>query len=192
MAPTDLHTLVTSARRAGPIAVGVEPKFQPGAVLSIGDHEAAPPVWFDNVGCPKLRIRFDDVTRPHLWYVGPSAEDAHDILRFLAETLSEPVLIHCAAGISRSSAAAFLRLALRDPETATDTLRAQVTLTESLGLRDPVPAQPNILLVRHGLRQISPFWRAAGIHAAPELVWKAFTSAWYPAHAGYSLGELHD
>lgn len=61
-----------------------------------------------------LALFFDDATRWREGYTLPSEEHIHELLVF-AKTLnpSSRLLVHCAAGISRSTAAAYIILADR-------------------------------------------------------------------------------
>lgn len=54
----------------------------------------------------KLRLIFDDVQKSNLHGDAPTKEDVQQIIEFARGIDSGRVIIHCAAGISRSSAAA--------------------------------------------------------------------------------------
>ncbi|HEV7919635.1 MAG TPA: hypothetical protein VGR02_02475 [Thermoanaerobaculia bacterium] len=74
-------------------------------LISIGETQDVLPAGYDNVAA-KIRLTFADA------YDGTGAKE-HDVQRIIdaARTLAARpgrVLIHCAAGISRSSAAAFI------------------------------------------------------------------------------------
>lgn len=73
------------------------------------------PLGFDKFSGQKLRLEFDDVSYPtpgmlKAGYQPPSRDDAKKIIDFTAE-VDGPILIHCAAGISRSSASALILIA---------------------------------------------------------------------------------
>lgn len=153
-----LHTLITDVETAGPIAVGADPRFVPQAVLSIGEP-GSKPAWFDEVTVPKLRREFDDVTRYSPIYQMPTQEDVSVIVRFLNETKDVPILIHCAAGISRSSACAYLRFLLRGRGSTGDEMSSQVKSAIAQGLRAPIPVRPNPLIVRLGVLSFPPALR---------------------------------
>ena len=60
-----------------------------------------------------LKLTFDDVGSNHFaWDIAPSEEDIQRIINFAtrlkAENITGKLLVHCHAGISRSSAAAFI------------------------------------------------------------------------------------
>ena len=97
----------------------------------------------------KCRVTFDDVTHnPDLMekagYLPPNRDHAQDILDF-AKSIKEPahVLVHCHAGISRSSAAAYILLcAIRGPGSE------EQSMVDVYNAREV--AMPNSLLVRCG------------------------------------------
>jgi predicted protein tyrosine phosphatase len=63
-----------------------------------------------------LRLGVHDVAVPAAGYVAPSAELVETILAFAAGwDASAPMVIHCLAGISRSTAAAFVIACARNP-----------------------------------------------------------------------------
>jgi len=88
--------------------------FSPTAIISIVSPEDEHPIFSDIVGdIPTLNIKFHDVTFPHEFkndYTIPSKDDVLRILKFSEENLNKDsrLLVHCFAGISRSSAAAII------------------------------------------------------------------------------------
>src|SRR5579864_4701993 len=65
----------------------------------------------------RLELKFDDVTVPSRFYVAPTHEDIECILEFgKTVTKDDTLLVHCHAGISRSTAAAALILLQAYPE----------------------------------------------------------------------------
>lgn len=57
----------------------------------------------------KLRMEFDDIDRTgHAWYIAPSEEDVARILRFGQQLDHGKLLVHCAAGVSRSTASGIM------------------------------------------------------------------------------------
>lgn len=83
-----------------------------GAVVSIADSEPytkQAPYGLSKIDCV-LRLVFDDTINPESIYQPPSIEQIGEIIDF-AHTIhgcEKPVLFHCEAGISRSSAAAYI------------------------------------------------------------------------------------
>jgi predicted protein tyrosine phosphatase len=88
-----------------------------------------------------LRLTFHDVTADGGGLEGPKMRDAERLVQFISEwDRATPMLIHCWAGISRSTAAAFSALCLLRPDEDEDEL--------ALELRDRSPsATPNRLIV---------------------------------------------
>lgn len=77
---------------------------------SVGD--CRPCSGFSHHHAKKLALCFDDISIPHDDYEGPDEDDVKKIIEFAKELKLEtkPVklLVHCAAGISRSTATAFV------------------------------------------------------------------------------------
>lgn len=91
-----------------------------------------------------LALYFNDITEPCEDMIPPGPEHAQELVEFLNGWYGEaPLLIHCWAGISRSTAAAYIALCLFNPAVSEETL-AQL-------LRRQAPeATPNGLLVALG------------------------------------------
>ena len=118
-------------------------------VLSLLDPGIPAPPELDRVGSSnRVELRFHDVidalpqTRP------PAAEDIEQILALGSElALSRPshrhLLIHCHAGISRSTSAAALLWAQGEPS------RSPTDIFAEIGRRRP-RAWPNLLLLEYG------------------------------------------
>lgn len=101
----ELEIIVASLEEAGeilgtPASCGVL-----GFVVSIGDPEDRPPRGYRNVR-DKIRLTFYD-SHDH---VGPNEDDIDRLIEFARVISTRPakVLAHCAAGISRSTAAAYI------------------------------------------------------------------------------------
>lgn len=88
-----------------------------------------------------LRLTFHDVAADAHGLEGPKLRDAERLISFIREwDQSAPLLIHCWAGISRSTAAAFTALCLLRPTEREDDLAQE--------LREASPsATPNRLIV---------------------------------------------
>lgn len=80
----------------------------PWACISIADREGEWPEIPDENRVGLLQVAFADITRPLPGFVRFGSEEAHDILDFVGQTWPRirVLLIHCNAGISRSSAVA--------------------------------------------------------------------------------------
>lgn len=60
----------------------------------------------------RLRLRFDDIRTEHS-LAGPQLEHIGEIISFAHAIDERPLIVHCKAGISRSSAAAFIVYAVK-------------------------------------------------------------------------------
>ena len=104
----ELTIEVASRREAGDILVSPQRCAEITCLVSIGDSRDELPAGYDNVP-RKLRLLVADVVTE----LGATEEDILRIIR-LAEGLCSDtgrVLIHCEAGVSRSSAAALIMYA---------------------------------------------------------------------------------
>jgi predicted protein tyrosine phosphatase len=91
-----------------------------------------------------VRLHIDDIVLPMAGYVAPDAQHVTQLIDFAALWDRQgPMVIHCWAGISRSTAAAFITLCALNPDTPEDFI-AQL-------LREASPtAFPNRLMIRLG------------------------------------------
>ena len=90
-----------------------------------------------------LRLTFHDVAAPAPGLTAPGMDDARAIIAFLkAWDRQSPVLIHCWAGISRSTAAAYTALCMARPRAD------ELDLAQELRKASPT-ATPNPLLVSY-------------------------------------------
>lgn len=114
---------------------------RPGRVISLLDPEGAFPELGPQYANRHLRLSFHDVHMPGGEQIMPSSEHVRTLLRFL-ETWerNESLLIHCRAGIGRSTAAAFIAVCAVEP--ATDEHDVALALRRASPL-----ARPNEVLV---------------------------------------------
>ena len=118
-------------------------------VLSILDPIAPVPEAFGAFGeHAKLELRFDDVIEDTPGMIAPQPEHVAQILAFGRDLLAEPrpqahLLVHCHAGISRSTAAMALLIAQGLPEQDAATVLAAVH-----AIREK--AWPNLRLIEMG------------------------------------------
>lgn len=120
---------------------------RPSHVLSILDPDHPVPEAFGSFGeHEKLELRFYDVIEPGQG--GPTEDHVAALLAFGRDLMAEPpkdahLLVHCHAGISRSTAAMTLILAQYLPK-----LPAEAILAEVLRIRDK--AWPNLRMLEMG------------------------------------------
>jgi predicted protein tyrosine phosphatase len=118
-------------------------------VLSILDPQWPVPDAFGSFGeHARLELRFHDIIEPTPGMVLPRREHVEQVLAFGRDLLAEPagqanLLVHCHAGISRSTASMLLILAQALPD-----MKAQTLAAEVLRIRDK--AWPNLLLIEMG------------------------------------------
>lgn len=105
-----------------------------------------------NIGTPVVRpaairaedhlfVGFNDITAPQEGLVHPAAEHVEAILGFARRwPRRAPLVVHCFAGISRSTASAFIAACALAPE------RDEAEIAQALRLASP-SATPNAMLV---------------------------------------------
>jgi predicted protein tyrosine phosphatase len=83
---------------------------------------------FTGITAPRhLKLTFHDIIAPAEGFTAPQAQDVENLLGFLRGWNRQgPMLIHCWAGISRSTAAAFTAMCHYHPETDELTLAKQL------------------------------------------------------------------
>jgi len=118
-------------------------------VLSILDPEWAVPDAFGAFGeHARLELRFHDVIEEVAGMLPPRREHVEQVLAFGRDLMAEPagranLLVHCHAGISRSTASMILILAQARPD-----LPAEAVAMEVLRIRDK--AWPNLRIIEMG------------------------------------------
>jgi len=122
-------------------------------VVSIGAR-MAPPAGFDDISPKrKLRLAFDDIDNSYYTgYKRPTIRDINEIVGFARKAKEGNVLVHCAAGQSRSSATALLmimtRMGVGHEEDAVTHLHHCVAEASGKLLRPPIAGiHPNRLLI---------------------------------------------
>ncbi|MGH6816282.1 MAG: tyrosine phosphatase family protein [Hyphomicrobiaceae bacterium] len=89
-----------------------------------------------------LRLAINDITEPQLGLVHPTTEHIQDLIRFAQRWNHDgPLVVHCWAGISRSTATAYIALCALHPE------GDETEIAASLRAASPI-AQPNSLMIR--------------------------------------------
>jgi predicted protein tyrosine phosphatase len=89
-----------------------------------------------------LRLHLHDVHNSDCGQVAPTADHVDQLLKFLRQwDRSAPVLVHCRAGIGRSTAAAFIAACLHQPSVN------EIEIAHSLRRASP-HARPNEVLIK--------------------------------------------
>jgi predicted protein tyrosine phosphatase len=111
---------------------------QPSHVLSLISPDAAPPIC---TGTEHLILRFNDINAPREGLTSASPKDIESLMEFTQNWSGEAsFLAHCWAGISRSTAAAYI-IACQHSAPGTEAALARQ-------LRDAAPeATPNPLMI---------------------------------------------
>jgi predicted protein tyrosine phosphatase len=116
-------------------------------VLSIlGPNSLDPPEFAEFAAHRRLILRFHDVIEPQPDLIAPTREDVELLLAFGREVNETPeahLLVHCRAGVSRSTAAAALILIQANPEWS-----ASAALDAIAAIRPR--AWPNLLMLEFG------------------------------------------
>jgi predicted protein tyrosine phosphatase len=88
-----------------------------------------------------LKISFDDITEPMDGFVAPTAEHVEQVLTFVRGwDRGAPLVIHCYAGVSRSTASAFAAACALNPH------RDEMAIARQIRTASPI-ANPNRLIV---------------------------------------------
>ena len=89
------------------------------------------------------RVDISDIVEPMDGHVAPGAHHVERYLDFVrAWDQEHPLLIHCYAGVSRSTAAAFIAVCALNPQ------RNEMELAQHLRALSPT-ATPNLLMIKH-------------------------------------------
>jgi len=93
-----------------------------------------------------LVLCMDDITTPIDGYMAPSEEHVTQLVEFINHwDRKTPLVMHCMAGISRSTAGAFIAACALNPQ------RSEAVIAQALRSASP-SAMPNIMLVTHADR----------------------------------------
>ena len=93
-----------------------------------------------------LILGMDDIAMPIDGYTHPAEEHVHDLIKFVQRwDRRAPVVMHCYAGISRSTAGAFISACALNPD------RDELTIARAIR-QSSKTAMPNIMLVGHADR----------------------------------------
>jgi predicted protein tyrosine phosphatase len=88
-----------------------------------------------------LKVSMDDITQEMDGFLAPSQEHIERVLNFVRNwDRSAPLVVHCYAGISRSTASAFAAACMLNPH------RNEIEIARQIRARSPI-ASPNRLIV---------------------------------------------
>jgi predicted protein tyrosine phosphatase len=88
-----------------------------------------------------LRLRLHDISFPLDGYIVPGADHVAELIRFVREwDRRRPLVVHCFAGISRSTASAYASVCALNPQ------RDEASIAQALRRASPT-ATPNIRIV---------------------------------------------
>src|ERR1700743_3064053 len=88
-----------------------------------------------------LKVSVDDITEPMDGYVMPSEVHVEQVLNFVRGwDRAAPLVVHCYAGVSRSTASAFAAACMLNPP------RDEIAIARQIRAASPI-AQPNRLIV---------------------------------------------
>ena len=88
-----------------------------------------------------LKISMDDITEHMDGFVAPSEDHVERVLAFVRSwDRAAPLVVHCYAGISRSTASAFAAVCMLNPH------RDEISIARQIRAASPI-AQPNRLIV---------------------------------------------
>jgi predicted protein tyrosine phosphatase len=88
-----------------------------------------------------LKVQMDDITEQIEGFVAPSASHIEQVLNFVRGwNRNAPLVVHCYAGISRSTASAFAAVCALNPD------RDEMAIAKQIRAASPI-AQPNRLIV---------------------------------------------
>jgi predicted protein tyrosine phosphatase len=88
-----------------------------------------------------LKVQFDDITEAMDGFVAPSEVHVEKVLNFVRGwDRRAPLVVHCYAGISRSTASAFAAACMLNPD------REEIAIARQIRAASPI-AQPNRLIV---------------------------------------------
>jgi predicted protein tyrosine phosphatase len=113
----------------------------PSHLISLLSPASAAETWPLTDDATHLRLAFHDIAEPREGLTAPDAALVADLLAFSADwDATQPMLVHCWAGVSRSTAAAFIIACQYAPE------RSERRIAQALRAAAPY-ATPNPLMV---------------------------------------------
>lgn len=116
-------------------------EHRPSHVIGMLSPTSVHPALEDHDATRRLVLAFHDINMPREGFTAPDLAMVSSLLEFARGWDGKaPLLIHCWAGISRSTAAAFIVACVRAPQTAEDDIADQLRTASPM-------ATPNRLMV---------------------------------------------
>lgn len=143
--PLDTRALATSMIHVCPLSrlADVAAAIAASHVISLIREQQPIPTPHPVTPGNHLRLAFHDIEAPREGYFHPTSDHVGEVIDFaLGWNHRAPLLIHCWAGISRSTAAAYISLCTINPEAS------EAAIARSLRQASPT-ASPNRLMVAH-------------------------------------------
>ena len=117
-------------------------EYRPGRIVSLLDPQMAFPDTGPNYVDKHLRVHVHDITEDVEGWIAPEAGHIETLLKFIGDwDETGPMLVHCYAGISRSTATAFIAACMHNPDVD------EVVIAKALRAASPT-AQPNRRIVQ--------------------------------------------
>jgi predicted protein tyrosine phosphatase len=118
-------------------------RHKPGRIISLLSPYDAFPVFAGYGADRHLQVPVHDIAQDIGEWRAPDMSDAGKVVRFAEGwDRSAPMLVHCWAGISRSSASAFITACIHNPDTD------EQEIADAIRAASPT-ASPNVRLVAH-------------------------------------------
>jgi predicted protein tyrosine phosphatase len=125
------------------LAPALAARHKPGRIISLLSPYDTFPVFAGYGADRHLQVPIHDIAQDAGDWRAPGLSDAETIIRFAEGwDRSAPMLVHCWAGISRSSASAFIAACLHNPDTDEGEIAAAIRAASPT-------ASPNVRLVAH-------------------------------------------
>jgi len=151
-------------------------KHRVGAAIGILGPETKHPDFPTLGDAQRLRLSFNDINGPTDGMVGASDDDAERLVRFIKTWNHEnPLLIHCWAGISRSTATAFAAMCILRPDEDEMVLARALRLASTSATPNRlITAKVDSALGRQGrmLRAVESIGRGADAYSGSPFILK--------------------
>jgi predicted protein tyrosine phosphatase len=143
-------------------------QYKPARIVSLLDPQTPFPDSGPDFVDKHLRVHMHDIIEDQEGWISPSEGHVEALLKFVAEWDERgPILIHCYAGVSRSTATAFITACMHNPNVS------EVTIAQALRAASPT-ATPNRRIVQ--LADLAMGRKGRMLHAAESIGRGEFSS----------------